>query len=155
MKKQDYNATIVVKSTPAEAFKQINRVSAWWTDSVKGHSEDLGDVFSVHFGDTFVNFKIVESVPGKKVVWLVTDCHIPWLKDIKEWKDTMVSFDISGEKGETKINFTHIGLVPEVECYANCERGWNQYVKESLFKLLTEGKGAPQKKAAETAAAAQ
>src|SRR6185369_10338431 len=125
MKKQDYNATLVVKNTPAEAFKQINRVSAWWTENVEGPSENLGDVFTVHFGETFVTFNIVEWVPNKKVVWLVTDCHLPWLKDIKEWKDTKVSFEISGEKDGTKINFTHIGLVPGVECYDGCEKGWD------------------------------
>jgi hypothetical protein len=37
----------------------------------------------------------------------------------------------------------HIGLVPEIECYTSCVKGWDQYVKGSLFKLLTEGKGLP------------
>ena len=147
MKKQDYNATIVVKSTPAEAFKQVNRVSAWWTENLEGSSENQGDVFTAHFGDTFVSFTITELIPDKKVVWLVTDCHLPWLSDKKEWKGTSVSIEISGEKDATKINFTHIGLVPGIECYDGCERGWNQYFKDSLFKLITEGKGLPQIKA--------
>ena len=46
----------------------------------------------------------------------------------------------------TQISFTHVGLVPEVECYDMCVKGWDQYVKGSLFKLITEGTGQPQKK---------
>ena len=36
--------------------------------------------------------------------------------------------------------------VPGVECYENCETGWDHYIKESLFKLLTEKKGLPEKR---------
>jgi hypothetical protein len=38
---------------------------------------------------------------------------------------------------------THIGLVPGVECYEDCKKGWNFYVGESLFRWMTEGKGLP------------
>jgi hypothetical protein len=34
-------------------------------------------------------------------------------------------------------------LVPEVECYNACTGGWDHYLKGSLLKLLTEGKGMP------------
>ncbi len=36
---------------------------------------------------------------------------------------------------------THVGLVPEAECYNDCKAGWDKHVGESLLKLLTEGKG--------------
>jgi hypothetical protein len=36
---------------------------------------------------------------------------------------------------------THAGLVPGVECYGNCEKGWDFYVGESLLRLLTENTG--------------
>ncbi len=39
-----------------------------------------------------------------------------------------------------------MGLVPEIECYNDCVKGWNFYVNESLFKLMTEGKGIPERK---------
>ena len=54
-----------------------------------------------------------------------------------------MSWEISAKKNATQISFTHIGLVPGIECYNGCEKAWNFYVKESLFKLLTEGKGIP------------
>ena len=147
MKKQDYNASITVKPSAEEAFKGINSVSKWWTENIDGSSEKLNDVFTVHFGDAFVTHQLVEVIPAKKVEWLVTDCYLTWFKDKKEWNGTKMSFEISTKDNVTQINFTHIGLVPEVECYDNCVKGWDQYFKDSLFKLLTEGKGEPQKKA--------
>jgi hypothetical protein len=57
-----------------------------------------------------------------------------------------MDFEISTVGDQTKINFTHIGLVPEIECYNMCVKGWDQYFKGSLYKLITEGKGQPQLK---------
>jgi len=140
--KQDYTCTIAVDATPQEAIDAIGRVSDWWAKNYKGRSQDTGDVFTVTFGETFVTFRI-EVVPGKKVTWYVTDCNLHWLKDKKEWLDTQAIWEISRQKDTTQIQMTHIGLVPEVECYENCEAGWNEHIKESLYSLLTTGKGTP------------
>ena len=77
---------------------------------------------------------------------LTIDCYKHWLKDKKEWQGTTMSWEISAEKNGTQINFTHIGLVPGIECYNGCEKAWDFYVKQSLFQLLTEGKGIPELK---------
>jgi hypothetical protein len=151
MKKQDYTTTILVKATPNKTFKSINHVAAWWTENIEGNSEKLHDIFTIHFGETFVTMKIAESVPDKKVLWNVTDCYLPWLADKKEWTDTRIVFEISAEGDSTRIQFTHVGLTPQVECYDNCVKGWNQYFKESLAKLINEGKGLPQRKQTATA----
>jgi hypothetical protein len=143
MKKRDYHTSIRVNATVQEAFKNINSVSDWWTTSFEGHSEKLNDVFTVRFGETFITVKIVELIPYRKILWRVVDCYKHWLKDKKEWKDTKMSWEISAEKYATQISFTHIGLVPGIECYEGCEKAWSFYVKESIFKLLAEGKGIP------------
>ena len=54
-----------------------------------------------------------------------------------------VVFEIVPANNSTKINFTHIGLQPQVECYNDCVKGWDQYVKGSLLELITKGKGQP------------
>jgi len=82
-------------------------------------------------------------IPGSKVVWHVTDCYLPFQEDKTEWKNTDVVFEIEENGEATKINFTHIGLVPQAECYQNCVKGWNQYFNGSLLNLLTTGKGQP------------
>jgi len=144
MNQQNYQCSIAANFTPAEAFDGINRVNEWWVKNIEGGSEKLNDVFTVNFsGGIFVTFKITESIPGEKVAWFVTDCHLPWLKDKTEWNGTTVLFEISPSGNETQVTMTHIGLVPEVECYKGCEAGWNQYFKGSLYKLLTEHAGVP------------
>ena len=141
MKKQDYNISITVNATEQEAFERINDISGWWTKDFEGHLEKPNDFFTVHFGEVFITLKVVELIPNKKIAWYVTDCYKPWLKNKKEWNDTVLSWEISKEKDVTRIGFTHIGLVPGIECYDGCERAWGFYIKESLFKLLTEGEG--------------
>ena len=142
MKNQDYNCSITANITANDAFKGICNVSAWW-GKIEGETESLNDVFTYRPGNTWVNFKITECIAGKKIVWHVTDCFLHWQNDKTEWKNTDVVFDISENGNSTQINFTHIGLVPEVECYEGCVKGWDQYFKGSLLKLLTTGKGTP------------
>ena len=143
MKSQDYHQSFVADVTADEAFDAINDVKAWWTKSFEGHSESVHDLFSTPFGKTWVKFEVTEMVPGRKIVWLVTDCNIEFVKDKKEWKDTKVVFEIESVAQGVKVSMTHVGLVPDVECYANCERGWNHHFGESLRKLLIEKVGLP------------
>ncbi|MCX6352778.1 MAG: SRPBCC domain-containing protein [Bacteroidetes bacterium] len=144
---KNYNATIVVSQTAGEAFKSINNVTKWWTENLEGSSHKLNDVFTLLWGGkSFVTIKIVEFVSDQKVVWQVTDSYLEWLTDKMEWQNTKMSFEISTRDNKTEIYFTHIGLVPKVECYNDCVKGWDQYVKGSLVKLITEGKGQPQLK---------
>jgi hypothetical protein len=145
MNQQNYQSSITADVTPIEAFNGISQVNEWWAKNFEGSTEKLNDVFTVNFSNgTFVTFKVAENVPGEKVAWHVTDCYLPWLKDKKEWNGTAVVFKISPLSNKTQVTMTHVGLVPEVECYAGCEAGWNKYFKESLFKLLTEQAGIPQ-----------
>jgi hypothetical protein len=145
MNQQNYQCSIAAGFTPGKAFEAIGRVTEWWAKNVEGSSEKLNDVFIVGFpGETSVTFKVTESIPGKKIVWQVADCYLPWLKDKTEWTGTTVMFEISPLGDETQVTMTHIGLVPGIECYEGCESGWNKYFKGSLFKLLTEHAGVPQ-----------
>jgi hypothetical protein len=146
MKKQDYTVSIMVNATAVEVFKSINNVSKWWSEDMEGSSQKLNDEFTVHFGETSITVKLVELIPYKKIGWYVTDCYKHFLKDKKEWKDTTMTWEISAAGNATQINFTHTGLVPGLECYGACEKAWDFYIKESLFKLLTKGKGTPELK---------
>jgi hypothetical protein len=146
MKNENYHRTITVNASPEEAMNKINQLNLWWEKEFSGSTQRLNDEFSVPFdkvGEAFVNFKVSELEPGRKAVWKVTDCYLPWFNDKKEWNNTEVVFEISAENNKTNIDFTHVGLVPGIECYSACENGWDGHVKGSLVKLINEGVGQP------------
>jgi hypothetical protein len=144
MAKKNFHTSIKVNASAQAAIKKISQVNKWWAKKVKGKTEKLNDKFTVDFGETFVDFQITELVPDKKVVWKVTDCNLHWIDNKKEWKGTEVVFEISEKKNVTQIDFTHIGLVPDAECYEDCKVGWTGHVTESLVKYINEGKGKPE-----------
>ena len=143
----DFTTTILVDQTPQEAFNAINNVRGWWTENLEGGTQKLNDEFEVRFGDVhYSKQKLVEVVPNKKVVWLITDSQLNFIKNKSEWTNTKISFEISQKDGKTKVHFTQLGLVPEYECYDICSTGWSNYINNSLRSLITTGKGQPNPK---------
>ena len=139
----DYHASFEAQVTAEKAFADICKVSAWWTKNIEGSTQNLNDVFTVTFGETFSKIKIGELIAGKKILWEVLDCNLHWMHDKKEWKGTQILWEISKAGKVTRIDMTHIGLRPGIECFEDCNKGWNHYVTVSLFKLVTEAKGVP------------
>ena len=147
MKEQDYHTSIAVDATPHEAFNYINNVTKWWTENLDGSSQKLNDEFTVKFGDVhYSKQKLVEVIPDKKIVWLVTDSQLNFIKYKQEWTNTRISFEISAQSGKTKIHFSHIGLVPGMECFNACSTAWRQYIEQSLWTQINTGNGQPEKK---------
>jgi hypothetical protein len=144
MNNKNFHKKILVNASAEEAMKKISQVDKWWAKKVKGKSEKINDKFTVDFGKTYVDFKISEMIPAQRVVWKVTDCNLHWIENKKEWNGTEVYFDLSPKNGKTQIDFTHVGLVPDVECYNDCKVGWTEHVAGSLVHFINEGKGMPQ-----------
>jgi Activator of Hsp90 ATPase homolog 1-like protein len=147
MKQQDYHVSITANATPHQAFDAVNSVTKWWTENLEGASHKLDDEFSVQFGDVhYSRQKLIEVIPDKKVVWLVTDSRLNFLNDKKEWNDMKIVFDIVPKGDKTEVHFTQIGLTPAIECYTACSNAWGEYVKKSLLPLINTGKGNPTRK---------
>lgn len=122
---EDYRSTINTKISDTDAFRKIARVAEWWNRCATGKAEQVGDRFKVNFGQTWVEFEVVEAVPNKRVVWLVTDCYLHFVEAKTEWKHTKVAWDLETANGTTKITMTHEDLTPATECFKHCEAGWN------------------------------
>lgn len=144
MKQQNFTTSILVEQSPEEVYNVILDVRAWWSglygESFEGSSEKLGDEFSFRAGDGahYTKQKLVELVPDKTVVWLVTEANLSFVNKTNEWEGTMFGFEISQESGKTKIVFTHKGLVPEFECYNACAPAWTQYMQEKLAAAIKQ-----------------
>ena len=141
MEDKNYTSTIEVTQSPKEVFNCIKEVSKWWNKECEGSSEKLNDEFVIRHGDVhYSRQKLVEVIPYKKVVWLITDSKLNWLEKKTEWTNTKMVFEITSHADKTIINFTHEGLVPEKECYARVEQSWNVVIKDWLFNFIATGK---------------
>lgn len=151
MKTSDFTTTILVNEAPEEVFHAINNVRGWWSEEVKGNTDKLNSEFTYHYKDVHISkMKIIESVPAKRVVWLVIDNYFNFTKDKSEWKGNKIIFEISEKDGKTQLQFTQAGLVPAYQCYEVCHDAWSNYIKNSLRSLITTGKGRPNEKEAES-----
>ncbi|SEN46043.1 Uncharacterized conserved protein YndB, AHSA1/START domain [Chitinophaga rupis] len=144
MNNQNFTVSFLADQTPEEIFNAVNNVHQWWTENIEGSFQKQGDEFEVRFGDVhYSKQKLTEVVPGKKIVWLVTDSHLSFIKNKSEWTGTTISFEIAEQGGQTQLRFTHQGLVPDEECYDACSNAWTGYIQGSLKNLITTGKGQP------------
>jgi hypothetical protein len=73
------------------------------------------------------------------------DSFLNFVEDKSEWNSTKITFEIAKKGGKTEVHFTHVGLVSEVECYGACSNAWGGYINSSLRKLISKGKGQPNK----------
>ena len=145
MKTSDFTATILVDQTPEEAFNAINNVRGWWTGEpgIEGSTDKLNDEFTYDYKPYHHSKqKITELIPGKKVVWLVTDSIISFVGDKNKWTGTKITFEITKKGDKTEVCFTHVGLAPGIECYDNCSNAWGSYISVSLLNLIAKGKKA-------------
>ncbi len=141
---KSFTTAFMVDNTAKEAFDAINNVRGWWSGEIEGNTAKLDDEFSYRYKDIhYSKQKLVEVVPNKKVVWLITDSQLNFTEDKTEWTGTKISFDISEKDNKTEVRFTHNGLVPHFECYNGCSNAWTDYVNNSLRNLITTGKGYP------------
>ncbi|MET8779735.1 SRPBCC domain-containing protein [Nocardia sp. NPDC050713] len=144
MSDNDFTVTITVDKTPAEVFAAINDVWAWWSETIEGSTGTVGDSYLFEVpGIHRCTMTTTESVPGRRLVWHVTDSWLAFVADTTEWENTDVVFDITETPEGTELRFTHVGLVPTGECYEVCSNAWGAYVTGSLRGLLTTGEGDP------------
>jgi uncharacterized protein YndB with AHSA1/START domain len=144
MKKQDFTTSFTVEQSPEDVFKAINNVRGWWSGEVDGKPDRLGAEFTYRYTNMHRSTqKVTEFIPGKKVVWHITDAELTFVKDKKEWIGTDIVFEIAREGGKTEVRFTHVGLVPVFECYSGCSGAWGALVGTNLRKLITTGENQP------------
>ena len=138
---KDYTFNLESSETPKNIFETLLNVRSWWSglysEIIKGDTSKLNDEFTFHAGGGahYSQQKLVELIPGKKIVWLVTDSNLNFLEKPNEWTGTKICFEISKQGNKSQITFTHQGLVPKIECYNGCAGAWTQYLENLAEKL--------------------
>ena len=140
MNHQNFATAFVVNQTPEEAFAAINNVRGWWSGEIEGSTDKLGDEFTYRYKPHhYSKQRLTEFIPGKKVVWLVLDSSLTFVEHESEWTGTQMTFEIARKGDATEVRFTHVGLVPDYECYGACSNAWGSLINGSLRTLMTTG----------------
>ena len=138
---KDYSKAYLVDQSPTEIFSGIINVREWWSglysEEIEGSSEKLNDEFTFRAGGGvhYSKQKLVELIPGKKIVWLVTESELSFIEKKDEWTGTKLCFEFFPQGKKAEVRFTHIGLVPTIECYGDCSGAWGSYLEKFLFPL--------------------
>jgi hypothetical protein len=144
---RSFNATITVNKSDSETFDLIKNFRGWWSEEIDGNTDKLNETFFYHYKNIHLSkIKLIEAVPGKKLVYLVMDNEFNFITDQSEWVNTKLIFDIKAKGNTTEVRFTHEGLVPDYECYKVCNDAWSGYINNSLKTFIDTGKGSPNPK---------
>jgi uncharacterized protein YndB with AHSA1/START domain len=139
---QSFQSTFLVTQSPDEVFAAVTNPRKWWTGDIEGSTGRVGDEFSCRYEDIhYSKQKVTEVVPGRKVVWQVVESELSGPQDPSEWTGTEIIFEINERDGQSELRFSHLGLVPEFECFESCSSGWGFFINGSLRRLITTGEG--------------
>lgn len=142
-----YQQSLILEADPAAVYAALTTpagLRGWWTRDCDIAAE-VGGTHRFRFDRTCKDMRIERLEPGHEVRWLCTRAFIdvPGLARPDEWVGTRVVFRLTPqERGHTRLDFEHQGLVPSFACYELCDRGWRHFL-DSLRKFVTTGQGMP------------
>lgn len=142
---KSFRTTFLVDRSPKEVFKAVTNVKGWWQglyeEEIIGKSQRVNEEFTFRAGGGSHYSKqiLIELVPDQKVVWLVTESELSFVEKTDEWNGTRIIFSISKQGSRTKVEFTHEGLIPDLECFHACSSAWQAYLERNFtpIKLIT------------------
>ena len=117
------------------ALTTLEGLSGWWARDTTGKPGDAGGVIAFRFVPGGFDMKVVELVPGKRVLWEVVEGPA-------EWVGTTIDWQLRRDGDWTVVLFTHGGWREPVEFMHHCSTKWATYLM-SLKLLLETGTGAP------------
>jgi len=134
-----YRSRVTIGRSPDEVFTALatlEGVAGWWMPAAGAATE--GGELRLEFPPGVGVFRVDVARPAARVAWTVVE-----LDFLPDWVGTRIVFDLRSDgSGGTVLAFRHDGLVPQLECYEQCEQGWNYYLP-SLRDHVETGSGRP------------
>lgn len=133
-----YTVAIEVSKPPGEVFSHLIQLSKWWPEEYVGDQVKLNSEFIFKIGtEHFSKNKVIELIPNKKVVWLVTESLRK--TDNFEWTGTKMIFQLTSAENNTLLEFTYDGVILENE-YDRLVQVCDMVIKEKLYNFITDNK---------------
>jgi uncharacterized protein YndB with AHSA1/START domain len=142
-----YHRQLLLAASPDAVYQALSTqegLRSWWTQSCHAATA-VGGTATFRFGEHHKIMRIERLAPGREVRWHCVEAliNVEAFKRKDEWVGTDIVFRLTPQPGgKTRLDFEHVGLTPDFECYGVCEPGWNLYL-DSLQSLVETGQGAP------------
>jgi hypothetical protein len=133
--KASYTTAIEISKSADDVFDHIlHDVSKFWPENFEGTSSKLNDEFIFRSeGGHYSKNKVIELVPDKRVVWLVTESIRP--ADNFNWTGTKMIFELISKGNTTVLEFTYNGFILDNE-YDRLVQICDFVIKENLYNFL-------------------
>jgi Activator of Hsp90 ATPase homolog 1-like protein len=137
-----YEGSAVARAPRERVFDAVGTlegVRGWWTRLASGSAERGGELLFQFEGlDETIRMHVDVAQRPATVHWT---CHEHTMHP--EWVGTRLVFNfVDLGPDETELRFRHIGLVPQLECYGVCSRGWDFFLP-SIVAWVEQGEGTP------------
>lgn len=147
---ENYQAKIRVLASQDASFHSIaTQMDKWWTSTIEGGLERVGDKVTAHFPPDYGYWTFEASVLRKssRLEMTCVDAHHkvegqPEEID-QEWLGTKIIWELEIIGDETEITMTHVGLTPKLNCWGICLDGWDHFFKSSLKAHLDGAEASP------------
>lgn len=142
-----YQRQILLAATPAAVYQALSTPEGlrnWWTQTCD-IATAVGGQSTFRFGEHYKVMQVKSLVPGREVRWHCVEAliNVDAFTRKDEWVGTDIVFKLTPQSGgKTLLDFEHVGLTPDFECFGVCERGWDLYLG-SLQSLVETGQGTP------------
>jgi uncharacterized protein YndB with AHSA1/START domain len=135
----DYRADLTINAPLDAVFAAVSTVeglSGWWTTATSGSPEPGGEL-RFTFADGVAIMRVEDRTPALERWTCLGHTGAP------EWEHTTVTFQLTEvAPGVTRLQFTHGGLRPQLDCYDHCSAGWT-YLMKGLASYAETGTGHP------------
>jgi uncharacterized protein YndB with AHSA1/START domain len=134
----DYTGTALFESPADAVFDALTKaesLTGWWMDA-SGSGLDGGSLTFRWDAAGALVMRVDAAERAKLVEWTVLASE-----PINDWVGTRVRFELSEtEAGGSRLDFRHVGLTPQLECFDMCRQGWDHYLP-SLVGYVDRGQG--------------
>lgn len=123
-----YTKTLTIAATPEEVFAALtnpDQVTAWWNAKCATGSGETGGELRITFGseERPTVIRVLAAHRPDVVVWEVTCSPL-----IPDWEGTRPTFTMAATADGCRLDFTHHGLVPNLECFELCNVDWGRFL---------------------------
>lgn len=142
MENDNFTSTFTAPCTPSEAFSFAAQPNIWWNTMISGSARHVAESFIYEVpGIHYSKFRVSESLAGRRLSWQVIPSE--HRLELDEWVGTDVIFEFVELSHGTRVDFTHVGLRPQLACHSVCTTAWGHHLTVGLQALMAGAEARP------------